>query len=134
MQLIALYKKLYDIQAKGHFYRIYSKRADVKPKYLAEEKNVAPVTVEPTHCISKRMAKYVPLPYLRREPEYHNIGDRVVVMRTQETGVITGLNDGEVVINVPKKPYEYRYYFTEVFNEKWAGELDKREKGCIWNQ
>jgi len=40
--------------------------------------------------------------------------------------VITGLNDSEVVINVPKKLQEYRYKFTDVFNEKWAGELDKR--------
>jgi hypothetical protein len=134
IQLITLYKKLYDIQARGHFYRIYSKRASNVPKFLAEDmKNVPAVEIEPTHCLTKRQVRKVGLPYLRREPEYHNIGDRVVVLRTHDTGVITGLNDGEIVINVAKKTHEYRYNFTEVFNEKWAGELDKREKDCCWN-
>jgi hypothetical protein len=53
--------------------------------------------------MTKRQSRVVALPYLRREPDYHNIGDRVIVMRTQDTGVITGLNDGEIVINVPNK-------------------------------
>lgn len=135
LQLIALYKKLYDVQARGHFYRIYSKRAADVPKFRPEDmKNIANVDIEPTHCMSKRQSRVVALPYLRREPEYHNIGDRVVVMRTQDTGVITGINDAEVVVNISKKQHETRHNFTAVFNEKWAGELDKREKGSCWNQ
>lgn len=57
----------------------------------------------------------------------------MVLLRTQDTGVITGLNDAEVVVRVPKRLREYRFGFCEVFNEKWAYMLDKREKGACWN-
>lgn len=55
LELINLYLKLYKLEAKGHFYRIYSKRSITAPKFAADDmRNNISVDVLPTHCMSKR--------------------------------------------------------------------------------
>lgn len=69
LELIKLYINLYKLDARGHFYRIYSKRSVTAPKYSADDmRSSLTVDIEPTHCMSKRLVRILPLPYLRREP------------------------------------------------------------------
>lgn len=132
IDIARMYLKLFRLEAKGREYRIYSKISTQVPMWSAQEKNHGVVKIHPRFLLSKAEARIAPLPYFSREPEYHMIGDRVASTRHQQTGVVTGIDDFNMVVRFPKKLRSYRYEFTHLMNEKWADVLEKQE-GAPWN-
>jgi hypothetical protein len=60
--------------------------------------------------ISRRQAKLAP-PTLKYEPEYHNIGDKVILLRNLETGFIVGIDDSIVHVRIGADQRHYRVKF-----------------------
>ena len=81
--------------------------------------------------ISRRQAKLAP-PALKYEPEYHNIGDKVILMQNLETGFIVGIDDSIIHARIGTEQRHYRVKFHELFNEHWSGFLAV-EEGKTWN-
>ena len=76
--------------------------------------------------ISRRQGKISP-PALKYEPEYHNIGDKVILLRNLETGYIVGIDDHMIHVRTLNKSRHYRVKFHELFNEHWSGFLAVEE-------
>lgn len=69
---------------------------------------------------------------MRAEPEFHDIGDRVALIRTLEVGYIIGIDDYKVYVQVPKRPEPVVVPFLDAFNSKWETYLVK-EPGKCWD-
>ena len=73
------------------------------------------ITVRHNEVISKRQARIAP-PVLKCEPEYHNIGDKVILLRNLETGYIVGIDDNMIHVKVGKEQRHFKVRFHDVFN------------------
>lgn len=50
------------------------------------------------------------------EPEYHAIGDRVILLRTLETGYVIGIDDDHMIVAVGRKRKQHRVHFLDLYN------------------
>lgn len=71
-------------------------------------------------------------PAFKSEPEYHAIGDRVILLRTLESGYVIGIDDNIFTVAVGIRQQKYRVQFTEIFNQKWDAYLSTTP-GAVWN-
>ena len=75
--------KLYQLDIKGAFQSIYSKVADPKyPNLYTEKKGSNAIVGFSYHEVFSRRQALVSPPAYKSEPEYHNIGSRVILLRT----------------------------------------------------
>ncbi len=59
------------------------------------------------------------LPPLKSGPEFHDIGDRVIILESLKVGFITGLDDYMVYVLEAQTRTVRKVHFNQVFNEKW---------------
>jgi hypothetical protein len=134
---IRLYRefiKLYDLDSKGFFCSFYSKTADLDslPNIFTEKKGSnSIVTLQYHEVISRRLGLQSP-PAFTREPEYHDIGARVVLLGSLEVGYVVCIDDQWVHVVVGKEKRREKVRFTEAFNECWGSALSS-EPGKCWN-
>lgn len=93
--------KLYEFDNEGCFYSIYSKVSNKIPEFSLLPFESQKITLRHNEVVSKRQARVAP-PALKYEPEYHNIGDKVILLRNLETGYIVGIDDNMIHIKVGK--------------------------------
>ena len=133
---IRLYRefiKLYQQDTAGDYHSIYSKisQADL-PKFHSQIQRDKPLISLPyRHIISRRQASVAP-PSFRMEPEYHNVGNRVVLLRRLEVGFVVGIDDHWLRVAVGKEQRLERVRFEEAFSEGWDFYLSS-EPGRCWD-
>jgi hypothetical protein len=89
------------------------------------------VTLPYEYFISKRQAKVCP-PALRCEPEFYDIGDKVVLLKRFEVGYVIGIDDHKICVKLPKKSEPVCIPFLDAFSSKWETYILK-EPGKCWN-
>ena len=83
IKVYAEFVKLYQLDIKGAFQSIYSKVADPKyPNLYTEKKGSNAIVAFSYHEVFSRRQALVSPPAYKSEPEYHNIGSRVILLRT----------------------------------------------------
>ena len=74
--------------------------------------------------ISKKLGKICPPP-LKYEPEFHDIGDEVIVLKTLEVGYVLGIDDNFVLVKLATSGEPQKFGFIEIWNRRWGMYLAK---------
>lgn len=115
---------MYDIKVSGYFCSIYSKISALplpQIKYGSVPHNSV-VNVPYHQLVSKKLA-YQGFPAVKSEPEFHNIGGLVLILKTMKTGFIVGIDDHSLFVQTAQELVKVG--FLDVFNSKWAYYLQK---------
>ena len=99
--------------------------------YTEKKASNAIATMNYHEVISKRLGVRAPPPY-KAEPEYHNIGARVILLRSLEAGYIVAIDDIWFEVVVGKEGQRVRAKFSELYNESWSISL-ATEPGKCWD-
>ena len=67
---------------------------------------------------------------MKSEPEFHDIGDMVILFKSLEVGLVVGIDDQYVMVKVRGCQEPKRVRFTEAFNKKWNFFLKKTVGDC----
>lgn len=71
-------------------------------------------------------------PSLKYEPDYYDIGARVVLLRSLEVGYVICVDDIWIHVMVGKEKRRSKVRFTDAFAEGWSTYLNK-EPGKCWD-
>jgi hypothetical protein len=99
-----LYKeflKMYEMRLEGIYCSIYSKTCGEILPIHALPRIKEPIEVPYYELISKKVSK-ISGPALRSEPEFHDVGDAVILLRTLEIGFVMTIDDNYLHILLPK--------------------------------
>ena len=109
--------KLYRLDLKGAFQSIYSKVSDSKyPSLYTEKKGSNAIVSFNYHEVFSRNQALIAPPAYKSEPEYHNIGARVILLRTLEVGYVTGIDDHWIYVILGKNKRPARVRFLDLYN------------------
>lgn len=125
--------KLYELDTKGPFQSIYSRIAShTIPALYTDKKGAGSIVTLAYHEIFSRTQALIAPPAYKSEPEYHDIGSRVILLRTLEVGYVVGIDDHWIHVILGKEKRRSRVRFTDLYNESWENNLSK-ELGKGWN-
>ena len=93
--------------------------------YTEKKSEKAIVAFEYHEIISLNLARKA-LPALKYEPEYHDIGSRVILLNSLEIGYVVCIDDFYVHVIVGKeKKKRVKVKFQQAFNEGWSAFIMK---------
>jgi hypothetical protein len=125
--------KLYELDTKGAFQSIYSKISTHDyPGFYTERKSTNALITFDYHEIFSRNQAFIAPPAYKSEPEFHDIGSRVILLRSLEIGYVTAIDDQWIHVIVGKNKRKSRLRFLDLFNENWEMYLSK-DLGKAWN-
>ena len=68
------------------------------------------------HEIFSRNQAFIAPPAYKNEPEYHNIGSRVIYLKSLEVGYVVGIDDNWIHVLLGKQKRRAKLMFTELYN------------------
>lgn len=71
-------------------------------------------------------------PAYKAQPEYFDIGSRVILLRSLEVGYVVGIDDNWIHVILGKGKRKEKVRFTDLFCESWQIFLSKQVGKC-WN-
>lgn len=131
MSLYREFLRKYEVSVEGYFYSIYSKVSSHIPAVTSsiDLSSAFTLSLPISDLLTRAQARIAP-PALRSEPEFHDIGDKVFILKSFMSGFIVGIDDSNLFIQTPEGLV--RTSFLGVFNCKW-GHYMLGETGKPWN-
>ena len=67
---------------------------------------------------------------MKSEPEFHDIGDSVILLKSLEIGFVVGIDDQYLMVKVKSSQEPKKVQFADAFNKKWNYFLKKTVGDC----